>query len=58
MMIHTVYVQISKGCNVCSFYGQGVINKFSSLKFHRQNFGLHQLENRIHLNGYNRHLKD
>ena len=44
---NTIYVQIFEGCNCQGFRGQLAICKISSLKFHLQNFGLHQSERRI-----------
>ena len=54
---YTIYVQIFEGCIV--FFEIFMVNyiHLQSLKFNWQNFGLHWLESRIHVNSYIWHLQ-
>ena len=47
---HTVYIQIFKRCKFQGFVVNWLTMKFSSSKFYWQNFQLHQLERKLHLN--------
>ena len=47
-----IYAQIFEGVIFQLFVVNWLSTKFSSSKFHWQDFGLHQLESKIHMNGY------